>query len=36
MVDVLLKKRIRRDVLVRELRGIYRVRLLYVKDYVDS
>ena len=36
MVDVLLKKRIRRDVLVRQLQKEYRVRLLYAKDYVDS
>ena len=35
MVDILLKKRIRNERLVRELRGIYRVRLLYVKNYID-
>ena len=32
----LLKKRIRRDVLVRQLQKEYSVRLLYAKDYVDS
>lgn len=36
MVDILLKKRIRNERLVRELRGCYRIRLLYVKNYIDS
>ena len=36
MVDILLKKRIRNERRVRELRGCYRIRLLYVKNYIDS
>lgn len=34
-VDILLKKRIRSHILVGEIEKIYRVRLLYVKDYID-
>ena len=35
-VDVLLKKRIRRDMLVRQIKENYRIRLLYAKEYIDS
>ena len=34
-VDILLKKRIRSHILVGEIEKRYRVRLLYVKDYID-
>lgn len=34
-VDILLKKRIRDHILVKEVEKRYRVRLLYVKDYID-
>ena len=34
-VDVLLKKRIRNHILVGEIEKRYRIRLLYVKDYID-
>lgn len=34
-VDILLKKRIRNHILVREIEKRYRIRLLYVKDYID-
>lgn len=34
-VDILLKKRIRSHILVNEIEKRYRVRLLYVKDYID-
>ena len=35
-VDILLKKRIRRDMLVRQIKENYRIRLLYAKEYIDS
>lgn len=34
-VDILLKKRIRNHILVGEIEKRYRIRLLYVKDYID-
>lgn len=34
-VDILLKKRIRSHILVNEIEKRYRIRLLYVKDYID-
>lgn len=34
-IDILLKKRIRDHILVREIEKRYRIRLLYVKDYID-
>ena len=35
-VDILLKKRIRDRILVNEIEKRYRIRLLYVKDYIDN
>ena len=35
MVDILLKKRIRNEVLVSGIKNIYNIRLLYVKEYID-
>lgn len=34
-VDILLKKRIRSHILVSEIEKRYRIRILYVKDYID-
>ena len=34
-IDILLKKRIRDHILVKEIEKRYRIRLLYVKDYID-
>ena len=34
-IDILLKKRIRNHILVGEIETRYRIRLLYVKDYID-
>ena len=34
-VDILLKKRIRNHILTGEIEKRYRIRLLYVKDYID-
>lgn len=36
IVDVLLKKRIRRSILVSQLQTNYRVHLLYAKEYIDT
>ena len=35
-VDILLKKRIRNHILVGEIEKRYRIKLLYVKDYIDN
>lgn len=35
MVDILLKKRIRNEVLVSGIKNTYNIRLLYVKEYID-
>lgn len=35
-IDILLKKRIRRDMLVRQIKENYHIRLLYAKEYIDS
>ena len=34
-VDILLKKRIRNHILAGEIEKRYRIKLLYVKDYID-
>ena len=35
MVDILLKKRIRNEVLISGIKNIFNIRLLYVKEYID-